>query len=70
MPHNKLGLNIISAKKLYSECKLSVRRILKTSPNLEARKLYETTSTKHFNSDSIINKIFTVDPEKYKVKKN
>ena len=70
MPHNKLGLNIISAKKLYSECKLSVRRILKTSPNLEARKLYETTSTKHFNSDSIINKIVTVDPEKYKVKKN
>ena len=40
MPQNKLlGLNITSAKKLYNECKLSVRRILKTSPNLEARKL-------------------------------
>ena len=40
MPQNKLhGLNITSAKKLYDKCKLSVRRILKTSPNLEARKL-------------------------------
>ena len=70
MPQNKLGLNITSAKKLYNECKLSVRRILKTSPNLKARKLYEITSNKHVNSDSIINKIVTVDPEKYKVKKN
>ena len=70
MPQNKLGLNITSAKKLCNECKLSVRRILKTSPNLKARKLYEVTSNKHVNSDSIINKIVTVDPEKYKVKKN
>ena len=57
-------------KKLYNECKLSVRRILKTSPNLEARKLHEITGTKHVNPDSIINKIVTVDPKKYKVKKN
>ena len=41
MPQSKLGLNITSAKKIYNECKLSVRRILKTSPNLEATKLYE-----------------------------
>ena len=57
-------------KKLYNECKLSVRRILKTSPNLEARKLHEITRTKHVNPDSIINKIVTVDPKKYKIKKN
>ena len=35
MPQSKLFLNIISAKKLHSKCKLSVRRILNTSPNLE-----------------------------------
>ena len=57
-------------EKLYNYCKLSVRRIVKTSQNLEARKLYEITRTKHVNSGSIINKIVTVDPEKYKVKKN
>ena len=39
MPQNKLGLDITSAKNLYNEYKLSVRRILKTSPNLEGRKL-------------------------------
>ena len=70
MPQNKLGLNITSAKKSYNECKVSVCRILKTSPNLEVRKLYKITSTKHVNSDSIINKIVTVEPKKYKVKKN
>ena len=35
MPQSKLFLNITSAKKLHSKCKLSVRRILNTSPNLE-----------------------------------
>ena len=64
MPQNKCR------KKLCNDCKLSVRRIVKTSQNLEARKLYEITSTKHVNSDSIINKIVTENPEKYKVKKN
>ena len=70
MSQNKLGLNITSAKNLYSECKLSVGRILKTSTNLEGKKLYEISSTKHVNSDSIINKIVTVDPKKYKAKTN
>ena len=57
-------------QKKCNECKLSVCRIFKTSPNLEVRNLYEVTSTKHVNSDSIINKIIIVDPEKLKVKKN
>ena len=39
MSQNKLGLDITSATNLYNEYKLSVRRILKTSPNLEGRKL-------------------------------
>ena len=56
-------------KKLYNECKLSVRRILKTSPNLEARKLHEITRTKHVNPDSIINKIVTVDPKNTRLKR-
>ena len=74
IPPTKLDLNITSECKQVrtsqvNECKLSVRRILKTSPNLEARKLYEITSTKHVNSDLIINKIVTMEPGKYKVKR-
>ena len=57
-------------KNPYNECKLLVRRILKTSSNLEARKRNEITRTNHVNPDSIINKIITVDPKKYKVKRN
>ena len=70
MMQKKLGLNITSAKKVYNEFKLLVCRIIKTSSHLEARKLYEIASTKHVNSDSIINKIFTVDTSKNKVIKN
>ena len=46
-----------------------VCRIFKMSPNLEARKLYEITSTKHVNSDSIINKTVT-DCRKIFIKTN
>ena len=64
MVQNELGLNITSAKKLHNECKIPVHRNLKTSPNLEVRRLYEITNTKHVNSDSITDEIGTVGPEK------
>ena len=69
MSQNKLGLNMTSAKRLYNESKLSLRRILKTSPNLETRKFYEIRNTKYVNSDSIINKIVTVEPENTRLKR-
>ena len=69
MPQNKLGLNITSVKKLYNECKLSVCRILKTSPNLEAKKRYEITSTKHINSDINTDKLLPWTPKYTRLKR-
>ena len=51
----KLGLRFTFAKKIYQQCKLSVRRILKMSKNTEIRKLYEITSNENVRSDEIIN---------------
>lgn len=57
LPHNKLGLNIKSASTIYNECKLSVRRILKCSNNVEAQKLYQISTLKNINNDTIINNV-------------
>ena len=42
-PTKYLGLNISAAKQVYNNCKLSVWRILKTSINPDARKLFNLT---------------------------
>ena len=44
-------------QQIYVECKLSVRRTLKTSLNDGIRNLYKLTSTKNGNSDSILENI-------------
>ena len=44
-------------QQIYVECKLSVRRTLKTSLNDGIRNLYKLTSTKNGNSDSILESI-------------
>ena len=41
--------------------KITLRKVLKCSRNEEARKLYEMTTMKNVNSDSIVNKAFTQD---------
>ena len=41
--------------------KITLRRVIKCSRNEEARKLYEMTTMKNVNSDSIVNKAFTQD---------
>ena len=69
LPNKKLGLNIRTAKQIYNECKITVRRILRCSVNEEARKLYELTTIKNVNSDSVVNKAVSKDLPNHKVKK-
>ena len=64
MPKSKLGLNVKTARQLYKECKLTVRRILTCSKNAEARKLYEITTQKNITSDSIVNRATEADSAK------
>ena len=68
LPNNKLGLNIRTEKQIYNECKITVRRILRCSVNEEARKLYEITTIKNVDSDSIVNKAVSKDLPNHKVK--
>ena len=58
LPKTKLELNIITVKQIYIECKLLTIRILKSSSNKEANKLYEITSYKNVREDTTINKAF------------
>ena len=47
---------------------MTVRRILRCSVNEEARKLYEITTIKNVNSDSVVNKAVSEDLPNHKVK--
>ena len=47
---------------------ITVRRILRCSVNEEARKLYEITTVKNVNSDSVVNKAESEDLPNHKVK--
>ena len=50
-----LGLKIYAAKKAsYNNCKLTVRRILKTSINPDARKLFDLTINRNAKIDDIV----------------
>ena len=68
LPNNKLGLNIRTAKQIYNECKITVRRILRCSVNEEARKLDEVTTIKNVDSDSVVNKAVSEDLPNHKAK--
>ena len=61
-------MNVKTAKLIDNECKITLRRALKCSINEEACKLYETTTMKNANSDSIVNKAFRQDLPNNKVK--
>ena len=68
LPNKKLGMKVKTAKLIYNECKITLRRVLKCSINEEARKLYEITTMKNVNSDSIVNKAFSQDLPNNKIK--
>ena len=54
LPPNYLGLDLKTARQVYSSCKLTVRRILNSSPNNEIRRLFSLTSTKNTKIDDVI----------------
>ena len=68
LPNKKLGMNVKTAKLIYNECKITLRRVLRCSRNEEARKLYEMTTMKNLNSDNIANKAFSQDLPNNKIK--
>ena len=53
LPKKMLSFNIKTAQQIQAQCKLSVRRILKTSRNEEIRTSYNLTSSKNVKSDCI-----------------
>ena len=66
LPKKRLGFNIKTAQQIQTQCKLSVRRILKTSRYQEIRTLYNYTSSKNLKSDFILES--TRVPENCQVK--
>ena len=54
LPTKSLGLNISAAKQVYSNCKLSVQRILKTSINPDAHKLFNLTMNRNAKIDDVV----------------
>ena len=61
-------MDVKTAKLIYNECKITLRRVLRCSRNEEARKLYEMTTMKNLNSDNIANKAFSQDLPNNKIK--
>ena len=54
LPTRSLALNISTAKQVYSNCKLTVLRILKTSVNPDACKLFNFTINRNPKTDDIV----------------
>ena len=54
LPTKSLDLNISAAKQEYNNCKLSVRRILKTSIDPDARKLFKLTMNRNAKIDDVV----------------
>ena len=61
LPSKKLRINVTAANLIYNKCKITLQRVLKCSRNEEACKLYEITTMKNVNSDSIVNKAYSQD---------
>ena len=54
LPTRSLALNISAAKQAYSNCKLTVLRILKTSVNPDDCKLFNFTINRNPKTDDIL----------------
>ena len=54
LPTRSLALNISTAKQVYSNCKLTLLRILKTSVNPDACKLFNFTINRNPKTDDIV----------------
>jgi hypothetical protein len=68
MPTKCLGLKMSTAKQIYNNCKLTVRRILKCSTNDDARQLFNLTVNNNRKIDNIVTSVDKEQPN-YKTKK-
>ena len=66
LPTKSLGLNISAAKQVYNNCKLSVRRILKTSINPDARKLFNVKMNRNTKIDVVLSSEKKLPTNKFK----
>ena len=57
LPKSDLGIDFSSVSDIYLQCKLSIRRILKSSKNSDIQHLYAVTSSKFIKSDELIEKV-------------
>ena len=55
LPLKKIGLASTLLSDLYNKCKLTLRRVLKCSPNADIKRLYNATSYKYVKHDEIVN---------------
>ena len=55
LPKRDLGFNLITAVNLCNGCQISLRKILKCSPNQEIRYLANLTETKNIRYDHVVN---------------
>ena len=53
-PKSQLGIDFCSISDIYNQCRVTVRRILKTSVNPEIQQLYTKTSSQNIVTDDII----------------
>ena len=67
LPKSDLGIDFSSASDIHLQCKLSVRRILKSSKNSDIQHLYAVTSSKHIKSDELIEKASLNVTKKYEL---
>ena len=61
-------MDVKTAKLIYNECKITLRRVSRCYRNEEARKLYEMITMKNVNSDTIRNKALSQDIPNNKIK--
>ena len=67
LPKSDLGIDFSSASDIYLQCKLSIRRILKSSLNSDIQHLYAVTSSKYIKTDELIEKASPNVTKKYEL---
>ena len=70
-PKSQLGIGFCSISNIYNQCKITVRRILRTSVNpvSDIQQLYTITSPKNIVADDIIERVATGITKQYQLKK-
>ena len=67
-PKSQLGIDFCSISDIYNQCRVTVRRILKTSVNPEIQQLYTKTSSQNIVTDDIIERAAAGISEQYEMK--